>query len=112
MRISIVGRKEQLAPNTHEFAERRLLFALSRFDSKIDRVSMVIASVDGPRGGAGKSCEVTVKMRRRPEVSVCSVESDVEASIARAAHRAERAVARAIERDQQFDRRQRSIVDS
>ena len=105
MQISITDRQDNLTSEARELAERRLLFALSRFDSKIERVSMVVADANGPRGGVDKSCRVRVKLRRLEDVSVSSEHAHVEASITLAADRAGRAVARAIERSQQFDRR-------
>jgi len=110
MQISIVDRQDNLTSETRELAERRLLFALSRFDSKIERVSMVIADVNGPRGGIDKSCSVTVKLRRLPDVRVSSEHTGVEAAIGHAADRVGRAVARAIERDQQHDRRRPELA--
>ena len=104
MQISIVDHHASLTPETAELAERRLLFALARFDSKVDRVSLVVGDENGPRGGIDKACSVSVKLHRLPEVRVSSKDADVSASIAHAADRAGRAVSRAIERSQQFDR--------
>lgn len=105
MRISIVDRQGKRTEGIHELANRRLLFALSRFDSKVERVSMVVADVNGPRGGSDKLCEVTVKLRGLPAVRVSSEDSGVEAAIGHAADRTARAVARALERQQRIDRR-------
>jgi ribosome-associated translation inhibitor RaiA len=110
MQISILDRQNLLTPDAKEFAERRLLFALSRFDSRIDRVSLVVADANGPRGGIDKACSVTVKLRSLPEVRVTSEDANVEAGIAHVADRVGRAVARAIERSQQFDRRRPQIL--
>ena len=106
MRISILDRQKGLSQETREFARRRLLFALSRFDSKIDRVSITITDINGPRGGIDKSCLVAVEMRKLANLRVSCEDTDLETSIARAADRARRAVSRAVERSQQCDRRQ------
>lgn len=99
MQISILDRHDNLTEAIRGLAERRLLFALSRFDSKVERVSVVLADVNGPRGGIDKSCSVTVKLRRLDDVHVSSEHADVEAAIRYAAGRIGRAVARAIERE-------------
>jgi ribosome-associated translation inhibitor RaiA len=100
MRISILDRQRTLSRQTREFAKRRLLFALSRFDSKIDHVSLAVTDVTGPRGRVDKLCQVTVKMRLA-DIRVSSEAAELEGSIARAADRARRAVSRAVERDRQ-----------
>ena len=105
MRISIIDRQGNLTSDIRDLAERRLLFALSRFASKIEGVSLVISDWNGPRGGVDKQCSVTVELRRLPAVCVSSEHAELEASIARAADRAGRSVARAVERSRQFDRR-------
>lgn len=105
MRISIDDRQGKLTEEAQELADRRLRFALSRFDSRIERLSMVIADVNGPRGGNDKLCTVTVALRGLPDVRVTAEHSSVEAAIGHAADRAGRAVTRAIERQQELDRR-------
>ncbi len=110
MQISILDRQQNLTPDTHEFAERRLRFALSRFASRIDHVSLVVVDPNGPRGGLDKCCNVTIKIRRLADVRVSSVGENVETSIGRAAEKAGRAVSRAIERYRAFDRRRPHAV--
>lgn len=104
MQLSIVDRRDHMSEQEREFARRRLLFALSRFDTKIDRVSLVVSDVNGPRGGIDKACRVTVKLRRSGGVNVKCEHAEMNACVARAAERAGRAVARAIAKTQQFDR--------
>ncbi len=104
MAISIVDRAGLLSADLREFAERRLLFALSRFDDRIHRISVVFADANGPRGGIDKSCRITIKLRRGNELTVTDQDPDVATCVARAAERIGRSVARAVERTQQFDR--------
>ena len=98
MQISVIDREQSLTAETQELAERRLLFALSRFDSRVEHIELVIADAEGARGGVAKACRVLIRLRRLPELRVASVGADVETTIAHAADRAGRAVARAIER--------------
>jgi hypothetical protein len=110
MQISILDRQGNLPAEVHELAERRLLFALARFDSKINRVTMVLKDVDGPRGEVDKSCQVTVSLRHLAEVRVSHAEANLKSSIARTADRVGRAVARAIEGSQRASRRRTSTA--
>jgi hypothetical protein len=105
MQLTIVDQHDSLNQESREFAERRLRFALSRFSSRIELVSAVVMDLNGPRGGVDKFCRITVRMRRLANVQVSSQAAELEACLARAADRAGRAVARIIERSQQFDRR-------
>lgn len=104
MKLSIIDRNCEMSDETREFAERRFLFALSRFDSKIARVSIVVTDTNGPRGGIDKVCQVVIKTRRLGEIYVTGEDSQIEACVARTADRAARSVARAIGRNQQFQR--------
>jgi hypothetical protein len=105
MEISIVDRSGEMTNETHEFAERRICFALSRFSSKIRRITLVLEDLNGPRGGVDKSCRITVELRRMSDVVLTARDNEVRPCVARAAERVGRAVARAMERDRQFDRR-------
>ncbi len=111
MMIAITDRSGVITPELREFAERRLRYALSRFDARIQRVSLTLVDANGPRGGVDKSCRITVKLRRAPEVTVTDLDTEVGTCISRAAERVGRAVARAVDRKQQFDRRQPAISD-
>ena len=104
MHIAVSDRSGAMTPALRELAERRLLFALSRFAAKVQRVTVTVADANGPRGGVDKSCRITVKLRRIPQVLVTDVEADLAKCISRAADRVGRAVARAVQRQQQFNR--------
>lgn len=110
MQISINDHQDNLTHELREFAERRLRFALSRFTPRIDQVSLMVVDFNGPRGGVDKRCSVTVKLHRAAPIRVSSEDAEIEASIARAADKVGRAVARAIEREQTFDRRRPNPV--
>ncbi len=109
MSVSITDRSNLLNDEMRELAERRLLFALSRFDSRIDSVDLVVEDENGPRGGIDKSCRVTVTLRRAAGVIISDKDSDLARCLSRVAERAGRSVARAIEKTQQFGRDRASI---
>ncbi len=77
-------------------AERCLEFALRRFGNRIDRVSVWLVDVNGPRGGVDKCCRIAVRLRPTGSVFVTEAAADGYAAIGRAAGRAGSAVARRI----------------
>ena len=104
MEISISDRSDLLDGRLRELTERRILFALSRFDSRVEHVDVVLQDENGPRGGIDKACRISISIARMPEVVITDRDDDVGRCISRAAERAGRAVARAVARTQQFER--------
>jgi hypothetical protein len=82
----------------HEFTTRRLGFALGRFGAQVTGIRVSVSDENGPRGGVDKKCRVEVRGARRLAVVAEDAASDERAAIARAAERAGRAFARALER--------------
>jgi hypothetical protein len=81
-----------------ELATRRLGFALGRFGSLVTSVRVSLVDENGPRGGVDKTCRVEVRGPRRLAVVVTDHGEDERTAIGRAAERAGRAFARALER--------------
>jgi ribosome-associated translation inhibitor RaiA len=78
--------------------ERRLRFALSRFDGRIQKVLVFLQDQNGPRGGIDKVCRILVKTRGYGAVVVAVVDSDWVVAVDRATTRIGHAVARQMER--------------
>jgi hypothetical protein len=104
MLISITDRSALDEGDLRQFAERRLLFALARFDSRVSEVEVVVEDLNGPRGGIDKACRITAKLHRSNDVTISDRDEDLFRCISRAADRVGRAVARAIARSRDFDR--------
>lgn len=104
MTISITDRSDLLDSSLRELAERRLLFALSRFDSRVVHVDLVVEDENGPRGGIDKSCRVTVALHRCADVVISDKDSEMGKCLSRVAERLGRAVSRAIAKTQRFER--------
>ncbi len=100
MRIRILHRDKQVSPEMRAYVERRLLFALSRFAPKMDRITVDLSVKQEPKGEAMTSCEISIALRRSPRLDVSVKEADLETAVARAAERAGRAVARSLEQKQ------------
>ena len=99
MRLHIVDRNELLDAESRELAERRLRFALTRFDAELDRVVLTLQDENGgQKGGIDKSCRLAVYLRSGDAVTVSDVDATVVAAVSRVAERAARTVARTIER--------------
>jgi putative sigma-54 modulation protein len=79
--------------------ERRLEFALDRYQDRIARIRVVLADVNGPKGGDDKSCRIELRLRGGRALRVTAVDGDAYAAIGAAAHRAGRALARALHRE-------------
>lgn len=105
MSLSVVDRNDTLTDELRDLLDRRLHYALSRFDSRIRRTTAVVEDANGPRGGVDKLCRVTVKLNRATDVVIREQDADITKCINRAADRVGRAVARAIERSQHKQRR-------
>lgn len=106
MKMSIVDRNGQLAAEHREFLERRLLFALSRFGSRIAAVSAAVdseqqsAAASDATAGPKHTCHITVTLRRLPTVEVTGTGSDMEACLAHTVDRAGRSVSRVVAQNQ------------
>ena len=109
MKQILVDRNQSLNDEMKELLQRRLGFALSRFDSRIRKITSVIEDVNGPRGGVDKVCRITVKLDRARDIVICDQDSDLAKCIAHASERVGRAVARAIERSQPTYHRKQSL---
>ncbi len=100
MSISITDPSSLLNEELRQFAERRLQFALSRYDSRIRRVDLVVSDEIGFHGRINRACLISIALERAPVVVIRDKDEDFAKCIARAAERAGRAVARTIERTQ------------
>jgi len=100
MRFSVSGDRVEVTPSLREYIDRRLYFALGRFGTAIDHVTVRVGDINGPRGGVDKHCLIVVKLRATGSNSIAveGNDQDLQAAVARASDRIGRTVARAIER--------------
>lgn len=78
--------------------ERRLRFALSRFEPRILSVDLTLRDVNGPRGGLDRYCRLVVRLSwPKSRIVVEAQDLSLESSVSRCAERAARTVARALE---------------
>lgn len=73
---------------------RRLDFALDRFSEDLRRVSVLIADLNGPRGGVDKRCRIELVSSRAGTIIVHRDSGDVLAAVDEASDLARRTLAR------------------
>jgi putative sigma-54 modulation protein len=99
VRIELTTRGFTVTPGLRAHVERRLAFALDRWGERIARARVVLADVNGPKGGADKACRVELRLRGAGGVRATARDVDAYAAIDAAAHRAARALSRALDRE-------------
>ena len=104
MKINVWGKRAEVDETVRAQIERRLWFRFDRFSSRIMRVNVRITDCNGPRGGADKVCVIDIRLRKTGDIFVKDVNEDALVAADRASERAARAISRAIERMQSFDR--------
>lgn len=110
MRIEIQANGFQLTDALRQHAERRLQFALSWASNDVRKIVVRLSDINGPRGGKDKRCTIQIPLPRVQDVLIEDTESDLYVAIERAVDRAERALARKLERLHEH-RHPRSIAD-
>ena len=81
MHLEIRGQNIVLTPALLERVERRVQFAVGRFDGRVTRVSVRVADVNGPRGGIDKRCRIAVRVRPAGEIVVEDTHPDLYKSL-------------------------------
>ncbi len=95
------------------YAERRLAFALDRFEDRARRVIVRIRDINGPRGGVDSRCSIILTLRDGRHIEAESVTAWPFASITLAAKRLNAMVRREVERTRVCVRRRgRSPFDA
>lgn len=97
MRLDIRGRHFGITAALQTHVTRRIRFALGRFDHSIRCITVRVADVNGPRGGADKRCHLYFDVVGRP-IAIEELDRDLYVAIDRAAERAGRAAERALAR--------------
>lgn len=107
MKIHVRSKQIELDENLRAHIERRLEFSLARFSPRIQRVTVQLTDVNGPRGGEDKLCRIEVRMQPTGTVFVEDRDADLSAAIDRSAEKIGRSVGRALDRERVLERRAR-----
>lgn len=99
MEIQIRVKDFTLTAGIRSHIERRLNFAMDRFTRAVRGVLVWVGDINGPRGGVDdKSCRMAIQLRRG-RVVLEERAPDLYVAIDRAAHRASKAIAREVKRE-------------
>ena len=101
MRIDIHTNGFELTDGLREHTVRRLQFALSWASYDVRKVIVRLSDINGPRGGNDKRCSIQIPLPRTADIVIEDTEADLYVAIDRAVDRAERSVARRLERQRE-----------
>lgn len=102
MHIDIHTHGFSLTPGLREHVEKRLAYALSHIGDSIQRLTVRLSDINGPKGGDDKRCLIELRLKQAPAVVIEDVEADLYVAIDRAAERAGRTLARRLARLREF----------
>lgn len=94
--IRAIGTK--LSGKDRDYIRQRLAKRLGKFDRFVERTSVRVEDINGPRGGVDKRCRVKIALRGLPSVVVEEHHYSPRAAIDLAFDGIERTVRRTIER--------------
>ena len=90
MRLNINIRNGESCKADRDGIERRMLFALSRFDNRSRKAELLLDDVNGPRGGADQHCTLTITLASTAPIVIKATDVDAMAAVGRVADRAAR----------------------
>lgn len=99
MQIDIHCRDSGLTESIREWAERRILFAVGQFGTRVRSVKVRLSDENGPKGGVDQRCIMEARLTRAANVVAEVHDSDVYAAVSRAADRLGRCVRTRLDRE-------------
>jgi ribosome-associated translation inhibitor RaiA len=81
-----------------DYVRRRVRFVVGRFGPKLEHVTVRIADVNGPKGGADKLCRVEARLGGRSPLVAEDTAADLRQAVDRAVDRIGRVIGRAVAR--------------
>ena len=103
--IHIRAAQERFGSDASDYVQKKLSNKLARFGSAIERVSVRVKDLNGPRGGVDQLCRIKVVMRGQPSVIFESRDSSLNAAVDVALAGVQRAVRRTTARRRTKPRR-------
>jgi len=107
MELRLVARHVKLDEDFRESVERRVRFALRRFESRIAKTTVVLSDINGPRGGEDQLCRIVINLAPRGIVSAEATAASTLAAIDSALDRVCRRLVRLLEGTRNLQRRRR-----
>jgi ribosome-associated translation inhibitor RaiA len=103
--VHIRATQGEVAPAERDYLRRKLNTKLGKFANAVERVSVRVQDVNGPRGGVDQICRIKVVLRGLPSVMFESRHASRSAAIDLALSGTQRAVRRATQRRRTTPRR-------
>jgi putative sigma-54 modulation protein len=94
MKVAMYSPCFGLTAALHEYTLRQIRNALAHTVGRVQRVSIRLRDLNGPRGGLDKRCDIHVVIDGAGQVVTTSTDSDLYAAISQAAARIGRSVSR------------------
>lgn len=98
MKIDIQARGFSLTDSITSHVRHQIRAALGRRAKDVQRVTVRLSDVNGPRGGQDKCCQVQVELANAPYVVIRDIRTNLYSAVSLAAERCKRVVARQIAR--------------
>jgi len=99
----------KLGSSHRDYIRRKLGTKLGKFSSSIERVSVRVEDVNGPRGGVDQLCRIKVVLRALPSVVFESRDASLNAAVDAALSGVERTVRRTLVRRRMKPLRRSSV---
>ena len=96
--IHIRAAQGDLKPVERDYVRRKLNIKLGKYEGSIERISVRLEDVNGPRGGVDQSCRIKVVLRALPSVVFESRDAALNAAVDAALAGVARAVRRTVQR--------------
>ena len=98
MRLDLRTKHVELTEDLRNHVDRRLRFALTRFGSRIRRLSVGLTDVNGPKGGVDIQCRVQADLASGETLVVREVRADPFTAVAGASERIAHSITRRLDR--------------
>lgn len=104
MRVEIHVSKFTLTDSLRNYIEKRVGFAFSKVQNQLRKVSVRLSDINGPRGGADKSCRIQIPLTGMQDLVIENVERDLYLAIDRAIERASHSCKKRLSRLRNYSR--------
>ncbi|MEJ2214048.1 MAG: HPF/RaiA family ribosome-associated protein [Gammaproteobacteria bacterium] len=98
MKLDIQARDFSLTDSIQTYVKERINYLFGARYDQIQRITVRLGDVNGPRGGVDKRCRVKITLPRLNEIVIEDVQTDLYVAISRAMERASRTVIRRLNR--------------
>ena len=98
MTISIRVRGIEWTDELRKEVERSVAFAVDRYQTHVNHVSVYLMDLNGPKGGADKLCQMTATLRSGNRVSILEKGAEIVPTVNRAVDRLRYRIGRDIQR--------------